>query len=147
MAKLLHALPESKLLIGGLPPEGQDNLLGWFKDAAIRPDRLILQPRCSMWDYLKLHHQVDLCLDAFPYTGGTTTNHGLWMGVPTLTLAGQTPASRQGASLMGHVGLPQFIAHSEAEFVEGLYWAGHLTELAAIRAGLRQRWNQPAIGQ
>ena len=147
-AKLLHALPESKLLIGGLPPEGQDTLLGWFKDVAIHPDRLILQPRCHLLDYLKLHHQVDLCLDAFPYTGGTTTNHGLWMGVPTLTLAGQTPASRQGASLMGHVGLPQFIAHSEAEFVEkGLYWAGHLTELAAIRAGLRQRWNQPAIGQ
>ena len=147
-AKLLHALPESKLLIGGLLPEGQETLLGWFKDAAIRPDRLILQPRCSIVDYLKLHHQVDLCLDAFPYTGGTTTNHGLWMGVPTLTLAGQTPASRQGASLMGHVGLPEFIAHNEAEFVEkGLYWASHLAELAAIRAGLRQRWNASAIGQ
>jgi protein O-GlcNAc transferase len=47
--------------------------------------------------YLELHQQADICLDTFPYTGGTTTLHALWMGVPTLTLAGQTVPGRSGA--------------------------------------------------
>src|SRR5207237_8088657 len=79
-------------------------------------------------------------LDTFPYTGGTTTNHALWMGVPTLTLGGHTPPGRQGAAMLGHVGLDGFVAEDIVDFrSKGLAWAGDLPALAAVRAGLRAR--------
>jgi predicted O-linked N-acetylglucosamine transferase (SPINDLY family) len=42
----------------------------------------------SRMNYLERHHDIDMMLDTFPYPGGTTICEELWMGVPTLTLAG-----------------------------------------------------------
>jgi len=98
--------------------------------------------------YLDLHRRVDFCLDTFAYTGGTTTLHALWMGVPTLTIAGETAPRRQGAAILGHVGLEEFIASDEDDFVQkGLRWANDLSSLASLRAGLRERFAKSAIGQ
>jgi predicted O-linked N-acetylglucosamine transferase (SPINDLY family) len=63
------------------------------------------------------------------------------MGVPTLTLAGSTPASRLSAANLGHLGLEEFVAATPAEFAaKGVYWTTHLSDLAELRAGLRARW-------
>src|SRR5262249_24690046 len=106
-------------------------------------ERLIIYPRCGRVAYLALHHQVDITLDTFPYTGGTTTNHALWMGVPTLTLAGSTPPGRQGAAMLGHVGLEPFVAEDAEDFQrKGMAWAADLAALAAVRSGLRERFEQ-----
>ena len=91
---------------------------------------------------------MDICLDTYPYTGGTTTYHALWMGVPTLTVAGLAPPARQGAAIMGQVGLDGFTAADEADFVEkGIHWAHRLAALAAVRAGLREQCRQSAVLQ
>jgi predicted O-linked N-acetylglucosamine transferase (SPINDLY family) len=98
--------------------------------------------------YLSLHQQVDICLDTFPYNGGTTTLYALWMGVPTLTLAGSTAVGRPGASILGHVGLDAFVAHDAEDFLrKGLSWAGNLAALSDIRTGLRGRFAKSAMGQ
>jgi len=98
--------------------------------------------------YLDLHRRVDFCLDTFAYTGGTTTLHALWMGVPTLTIAGATAPRRQGAAILGHVGLEEFIASDEDDFVQkGLRWAGNLAALAGLRSELRERFAKSTIGQ
>jgi protein O-GlcNAc transferase len=148
-AQLLRALPESRMLLGSMAEGGQsENVLTWFAQEGIARERLSLHPRSDMATYLSLHHQVDLCLDTFPYTGGTTTCQALWMGVPTLTLAGKTPFGRDGAGLLGGVGLDTFVAHDAADFVRmGVAWAGQLDALAAIRAQLRERFAQAPIGQ
>jgi len=148
-AKLLRALPDSRMLLGAMYQAGEnDTLLEWFAQEGIARERLSFHPRSGMDAYLALHHQVDICLDTFPYNGGTTTLHALWMGVPTLTLAGSTAAGRSGASILGHVGLEAFVAHDAADFVrKGLSWAGNLAALSDIRAGLRERFAQSAMGQ
>jgi hypothetical protein len=135
------------MLVGGMPQEGEyDPLIGWFAREGIPRERLELHARCSTAAYLALHHRVDICLDTFPYTGGTTTSHALWMGVPTLTIAGHTPPGRQGAALLGHVGLEAFVAEDAADFArKGSSWAGDVTALAAVRAGLRERCEQSPI--
>jgi protein O-GlcNAc transferase len=146
-SRLLRAMPNARMLLGGMPREGEyDSLLGWFASEGIARERLSFHSRCSTADYLALHHRIDICLDTFPYTGGTTTSHALWMGVPTLTLAGHTAPGRQGAALMGHVGLEAFVAKDAADLQEkGLYWASNLAALAAVRAGLRQRCDQSPL--
>src|SRR4029077_8194312 len=120
----------------------------WFAQEGIIRDRLRFHKRCDTATYLALHHQVDMCLDTFPYSGGTTTNHALWMGVPTLTLAGHTPPGRQGAAMLGQVGLDAFVAKDDDDFLaKGLHWANDLAALAAVRSGLRQRVEQSAVCQ
>lgn len=145
-SKILRQLPESKMVLAGLPGRGEVNkLIDWFKGEGINPTRLSFHDRSNM-DLL--HHQVDICLDTSPYNGGSTTLHALWMGVPTISLAGNTAPSRIGASILGNVGLEAFIAKDTDDFVQiGVYWANHLNELAKIRRDLRERFLQSDIGQ
>jgi protein O-GlcNAc transferase len=146
-SRLLQALPDARMVIGGMPKDGSSAMLvDWFARGGVARDRLSFHPRCDVAAYLAMHAQIDICLDTFPYTGGTTTNHALWMGVPTLTLAGQTVSSRQGAAILGHVGLEAFVADDADDFQKkGLYWAGDPVALAAVRAGLRARCTQSPI--
>lgn len=147
-SQLLRALPTARLLIGSMPinPSESAPLGDWFADEGIASERLTYHPRSDMNHYLTLHHQVDICLDTFPYSGGTTTNHALWMGVPTLTLDGATPPGRQGAANLAYVGLEAFIASDAEDFVQkGLSWAKDLPALAEVRNGLRSRFEQSDV--
>ncbi len=145
-SRLLREIPGSRMLLAGLDPQvDRRPLLRRFADRGIAKERLTLHDRCGVLTYLALHHQVDLCLDTTPYNGGTTTIHGLWMGVPTLTVAGATPASRQGAAILGQMQLHDFIARDPQDFVaRGLHWSRHLEELADLRTRLRDRWQASA---
>ena len=141
-AKLMRALPNSKMLLGAMPKDEQYHiLLEWFAQNGIEKNRLTFHPNGNTHYYLSLHHQVDICLDTFPYNGETTTCNALWMGVPTLTLSQQTVASWVGTSILGHFNLQSFAAHNETDFLEkGLLMANNLIELSKIRAGLRERF-------
>lgn len=151
-ASLLRDLPGARLLIAGVALEdGARKLNEEFIAAGVDPGRLSFHPRMAMDRYLALHHEVDICLDTYPYGGGTTTIHALWMGVPTLTVAGPTPAARQGAAIMGQLGLEEFVAADPEDFIaRARHWTRRLDALAALRAGLRERWQdsparQPAL--
>ena len=140
-AGVLRAAPWSRLLL--LVP-GADQLrasvAAKFAAAGVDPARIDFSGRLSFDRYLSLHEGIDVNLDAFPYTGGTTTCHSLWMGVPVVTLAGETPASRGGASALRTVGLDELVAGSVEQYVDiaaGL--ARDPGRLAALRAGLRAR--------
>lgn len=61
------------------------------------------------------------------------------MGVPTLTLAGDTLLSRQGASLLAAAGLEGWIASTPDQYVaKAIALTGDLAALADLRAGLRR---------
>jgi predicted O-linked N-acetylglucosamine transferase (SPINDLY family) len=113
-----------------------------LQDLGMAPSRVRLLGSVPRLEYLANYHQVDLVLDTFPFPGGTTTCEALWMGVPTLTLAGKSMLSRQGASLMTAAGLPEWVACSEDDFVtKAIILAGSkqaLERLAALRGGLRE---------
>jgi len=146
-SKLLHAVPNARMFVAGLAGDHQADVLSrWLREEGIALERLTFTLRSEPELYLRMYHEVDLCLDTFPYSGGTTTHHALWMGVPTLTLAGQTPASRQTASLLAHVRLDAFVATSEDEFIRiGQDWVRRKEDLAEIRAGLRARLESSPI--
>jgi predicted O-linked N-acetylglucosamine transferase (SPINDLY family)/acetyltransferase-like isoleucine patch superfamily enzyme len=139
-AQVLHAVPTARMLVGGMPDEARDTIADWFAQHGIERDRLAFRARAQLPAYLAQHHDVDLCLDAFPYAGSTTTFHAAWMGVPTLTLPGRTVASRSGAAIMSSLGLERFIASDQADFVaKGVHWASDLARLASLRGSMRER--------
>jgi predicted O-linked N-acetylglucosamine transferase (SPINDLY family) len=106
----------------------------------IKKDQVSLHAASSRRDYLTAHSEIDFILDTFPFTGGTTTCEALWMGVPTLTLAGDTLVSRQGASLLFTAGLSDWIANSIDDYInKACYFAIHLEELAKLRGILREQ--------
>ncbi|MDD3019044.1 MAG: tetratricopeptide repeat protein [Comamonas sp.] len=104
--QILRAIPDARLIMGAMPSNGApEEVVQWFEAEGVSLDRVFFYPRTGLSEYLKLHEQVDLCLDTFPYTGGTTTLHALWLGVPTLTIAGNTVSGRQSSANLHSVGL------------------------------------------
>ena len=91
--------------------------------------------------YLSLHHAVDIVLDTWPYAGGTTSNHALWMGVPVVSLRGPSRAHCQGAALMGRMRLEDWVADDVEGFVRIAIEKAHEPgDLADLRMGMRERW-------
>lgn len=137
-AQVLTAVPTSRMIVANMPMVMWPELEHKFKIRGIDKDRITLREATDMQSYLKAHNEVDLLLDTFPFTGGTVTSHAAWMGVPTVSLSGETLVSRQGASIMYSLGLPEFIAHSKEEYVaNAVGWTQRLNELYSIRMNLR----------
>ncbi len=109
-------------------------------------DRVDLLSPLGRGDYLASYSGIDILLDSYPYPGGTTTAEALWMGVPTITMGGNTMISRQGVSLLTAAGLTDWIAASEDDYVsKAVYCASHATELQALRRGLREQVTKTAL--
>jgi predicted O-linked N-acetylglucosamine transferase (SPINDLY family) len=70
------------------------------------------------------------------------------MGVPVITLAGETHVSRVGVSLLRAAGLNDCVAQTSAQFVEiAVRLAQDHSALATRRAGLRERLLSGPLGQ
>jgi predicted O-linked N-acetylglucosamine transferase (SPINDLY family) len=92
----------------------------------------------STRDHLMFYNNIDIGLDTSPYNGTTTTCESLWMGVPVITLAGNTHASRVGVSLLSNVGLHELIATSPEEYVaKAIDLAHDMEKLQSLRKCLR----------
>lgn len=140
-AAILQKLPQARLVLVGVPDgRAREDLLRDFGAAGIDAARLTILPRVPIGEYLEQFDAVDIALDTAPYGGGTTTFDALWMGVPVLTLAGERPASRSAASILGGLGLEDWIAASEEEYLRiALAQAADTERLAALRGSLRRR--------
>jgi predicted O-linked N-acetylglucosamine transferase (SPINDLY family) len=146
-ADLLAALPDAKLRVAGIMDGQESRLRDQFLALGIDDTRLTLIGRLAMDRYLQAHAQVDIALDTLAYSGATTTMHSLWMGVPTLTIAGLTPQANACAGILAHVDLQTFVGADAAGFIAAAgYWSTHLQELAALRAELRSRVQRSAAG-
>ncbi len=140
-SRVLEKSPGSRLLIvgRGLAAAG-DDLVARFARGGVAAGRISLQEFGPFQDYLALHGAVDVVLDTFPYTGGTTTCHALWMGVPVVTVVGDTAASRGGASLLNAVGLGELVEQTDQQYVDiasGL--ASNPGRLSELRSTMRER--------
>ena len=136
-AEVLRQVPNSRFFI--VAPEGTI-LEQTMAEEGIAPERIIICPRKSGDAYLHVHDELDLMLDSFPFGGLTISAIAAWMGVPTLTVCGDSPASRAGTSLMHSMGLDECIASDPADFVKkAVALASDLPRLASMRASMRER--------
>jgi predicted O-linked N-acetylglucosamine transferase (SPINDLY family) len=117
-----------------------------IQQVGIETSRIEFHGAMSRAEYFAAHNSIDIILDTFPYSGGTTTCEALWMGVPTVTLAGNTMLARQGAGLLTAAGLAEWIADSEAEFISlATRKSQDIAGLALLRSSLRQQMLQSPL--
>lgn len=124
-AKVLHALPEGRLLLKTKELADAGNrrrILDVMAGHGISAERIELKDRSATPDWsahMAYYNRLDIALDpAGGLAGGTTTCDALWMGVPVITLEGDRMASRMTASMLGAIGHPEWIAGTESEYVD-----------------------------
>ena len=144
--RLLAAVPGSRLLLHVRSGSHRSLVRDFFAGHSIAAARLEFADFAPEAQYFQQYQAIDLGLDPFPFPGGTTTCDALWMGVPVITLAGPTPVTRGGLSLLSNVGLPELAAYSVDDYVEkAAALARDLPRLAALRAGLRERMQRSPL--
>ena len=144
-ARILAALPGSRLkfhhLFSGVeevPRELRRGIEAVFRKRGVGAERISWAGGQPHYEHLESVASVDIALDTFPYNGMTTTCECLWMGVPVATRAGDAHVSRVGMSYLSNVGLFDWVAASDEEYVAlAVRHAEDLPELAKTRLNLR----------
>jgi protein O-GlcNAc transferase len=136
--RLLKSIPGSVIWLSDAPSEVKDNLSREAKNRGVEASRIVYAPRMpDMAEHLARYRLADLFIDTFPYNAHTTACDALWAGVPVLTYAGRSFASRVAASLLQSVGPPELITHSLQDYEAlALALARDPQRLAALRERL-----------
>jgi protein O-GlcNAc transferase len=139
-AKVVTAVPGSRLLM--LVPSGspRPRVLAALAAGGVDPSRVEFVDRQSRPAYLETYRRIDIGLDTTPYNGHTTSIDSYWMGVPVVTLIGQTVTGRAGLSQLSNLDLRDLAGRTKEEFVRiAVKLAGDLDRLSKLRASLRER--------
>lgn len=108
--------------------------------------RLVFAPRMPQMPHLARHRAANLFLDTLPYNAHTTASDALWAGLPLLTCAGDTFASRVAASILTAAGLPELITTTLADYEAlALSFAKDSQKLTAIRQKLLKNRDSCAL--
>ncbi|HIJ61130.1 MAG TPA: tetratricopeptide repeat protein [Rhodospirillaceae bacterium] len=141
--RLLQRLPQARLLIKAPALScamTRSRFETLFVEQGIDPARLLLVGASTPPLHLATMAEADIGLDSFPYSGGRTTLEVLWMGLPVVTLPGDTMASRHSLGYLMTLGLTDLVAADTDSYLEiACSLATDLARLGELRRGLRQR--------
>lgn len=105
----------------------------------VDPQRLVFADFEPIEQHRRRIAQADLFLDCFPCGAHTTANDALWAGVPVITLAGRSFATRVAASLLQAVGLPELVCEELDRYEQLAVALAHdRVRLAGLRRHLLQ---------
>ena len=142
-SRILRGVPGAGLLLRNRALEQGSNraeIAARFAANGVAADRLILEGGDEHLEFLRTYDRIDIALDAFPYSGGTTTAEAIWQGVPVLTFNGDRWAARTSRSILMAAGLGDWVADDQAGFEAMAIRMGRAPEtLAASRNTLRAR--------
>jgi protein O-GlcNAc transferase len=140
-ATILLSCPDSRLRLQAkqfADGDVQSRVIETLARHGVDKTRLQFFGHDTLSAYYQSYHHVDIVLDPFPRTGGTTVADALWMGVPVVTMTGQRYASRIATSKLRAVNLGNWCAQSPEEYVNiAVKLAGSEMLRAELRAGLR----------
>jgi len=138
--QLLARVPDSVLWLLAAEPTTADHLRHEARRRGIDGARLIFAEEERYEAYLARYVHADLFLDTAPFNGGATVSDAVSMGVPLLTCAGESFASRMAGSILNALGLPQLVTHSLEEYAErAIELATDRTHLTQLRRRLAER--------
>jgi len=140
-SEILRKLPESRLLVAGMTDEqARENFHRDLEQSGVARGRITIFPYMAPEEYFRLFGKVDIALDTMPFSGGTTTCDALWMGVPVITLPGVKSWSRSASSVLVNLGLDDWVARSEQDYVRrAVAFSADASTIAELRRSLRSR--------
>jgi len=144
--RLLREIAGSVLWLRGMGEAARGNLQREAQRCGVASSRLVFAPQVAgMAEHLGRQSLADLYLDTQPYNAHSTACDALWAGVPVLTCAGRSFASRVAASVLRAVGLPELITHTLEEYeAQALELLRAPAKLGELREKLsRQRLTAP----
>ncbi|HEX2839763.1 tetratricopeptide repeat protein, partial [Hyphomicrobium sp.] len=148
-AEILSAVPRSRLVLNTvafLDEEVCRRYRGLFAKHGISADRVDMvfsTPQSKTWE---AYAGIDIALDPFPHNGGTTTIEAAWLGVPSVCLKMRPSIGCFGASIMGTLGLSDWVASTRRDYVAmAIRRAANIEALTELRAGLRARMAASAL--
>jgi predicted O-linked N-acetylglucosamine transferase (SPINDLY family) len=148
--EILRKVADARLLViasGASNPARARDVVAEFASRGVDERRVLVHPMTDLEGFLSLLGKIDIALDPFPYGGGTTTMHSLWMGVPVITLAGQRAFSRNAVGPLTEVGFRDLVARTPTEYLQiAERLARDLDRLRAGRNELRRRMMSSPIG-
>lgn len=139
--RVLDEVPESILILIGYERTQEEAIAqqqGRLAAAGLPLDRLCILPRLAIDGFMQLGLKADVALDTFPISGGTTTLHSLWMGLPVVALGGGQAFASSSAATLQAVQCSEFVAADEDAYVAlAASLARNPQRLADFRAGIR----------
>ncbi|HEX2839825.1 tetratricopeptide repeat protein, partial [Hyphomicrobium sp.] len=149
-ARILKSVPNSRLVLNSKPFREEESCIAWharFADLGIEPGRVKLvytSPQPRTWE---AYGTIDIALDPFPHNAGTTTIEALWLGVPVISMSARPPVGRFGGSILGSVGLDDWVTNDVDSYVaRAATAASNLATLAHLRGSLRARFKASPLG-
>lgn len=148
-ARIMADCPGSHFLF--IRPEGssvsfRENIRRAFEAEGIAGDRIEFE--AVRGAHLPHYNRMDISLDTFPQTGGTTTCESMWMGAPCVSLRGPAPYERLSHSVLSNVGLTDLCADTVDGYVQAAVRLGNdAPRISELRATLRERMRASPLGQ
>jgi protein O-GlcNAc transferase len=148
-SRVLNAVPDSRFMF--IRPEGgtatfRENLQAAFEANGVARDRIVFST--IRGGHMPFYNQVDVSLDTFPLTGGTTTTESLWMGVPVVSLIGEAFFERLSGSILANSGLSDLATEDKDEFVRiAVALAGDRARRLSLRETIRDQVKSGPLGQ
>ncbi len=117
----------------------KENLIKKFEAQGIERKKIEFLKRTeSHKKHLECYNKIDIALDTIPYNGATTSFESVWMGVPVMTIVGNSFTSRYGYSINKNLKLEEFVAKDEKQFLDKAEKiCSNLSELDNLRGKLR----------
>lgn len=147
-AEILRRLPWSRFVF--VRPEGavapfREHVEGRFEALGVTRDRISYVPVRGV--HLPHYDRMDIALDTFPQTGGTTTCETLWMGVPVVSLVGEAFFERLSYSNLSNAGLGDLAVETREAYVEtAVRLARDTRRRGELRRTMRERLRSHPLG-
>jgi predicted O-linked N-acetylglucosamine transferase (SPINDLY family) len=133
----LQALPGAHLVIKDRSvndPVVRERITAFLGRGGVAADRIRFLPPIGSWEeHMAAYNQLDVALDATPWSSATTGFDALAMGVPLVAIRGGCTSARMSSAILKGLGRPEWIAETPDQF--GAIVAGLCADLPALRAG------------
>ena len=118
--RILQARPDARLLVmvkERTTEAAQEAMQGRIEAAGLPVDRVFVMRQQALEQFMELGHIADVALDTAPVSGGTTTLHALWMGLPIVAMDGERGTDASTARTLQGIGLGEWVAQDEDGYV------------------------------
>ncbi|WP_230680878.1 hypothetical protein [Paracidovorax cattleyae] len=148
-ARILEARPDARLIImvkERTPEAAQAAMQPRVEAAGLPQDRVFVMHQQPLAQFMELGHIADVALDTSPISGGTTTLHALWMGLPVVALDAERGVDASSARTLQGVGYGEWVAQDEDGYVErALALMADTATLVRLRHETRERLSACAL--